>query len=180
MRRVLVVGALMSMAGCGLFSPSTKPLELAGGEYILTTIPWACGGGQNWPSVGAFVTLSHEGPDWVARSRSAADGSVEFRFHEVANSLVAGAAASGTLAGSGNEGRALLTTAMSVSFARSTAGGSATVAAQSTPGVGNSIAGSVTGQVVFADGAGAVLACPRAEIGLRLPAPCELDAAAPC
>jgi hypothetical protein len=170
----------MSLSACGLFRPSTKPLDLTAGEYILTTIPWACAGGQNWPSIGTFVTLSRDGRDWVARSRSTVDGSVEFRFHEVANSLVAGVAASGTLVGRGQEGRAGFTTSISVSFAGSTGGGSATVAAQSTLGVPNSIAGSVTGRVAFADGAGGVLACPKAEIGLRLPEPCELDSAISC
>ena len=172
---LLALLALLATS-CGLLSPSVKKLDMAIGEYLLIANPVACTAGTFRPGVGTLVMLSHEGRDWVARSTSAADGTVEFRFHEVGNSRVAGVAVTGTLVGSGEDHRPFASRGVGVAFP----GSAATVSAQTTPNVLNWIGGSATGQVVFSDAARGPLTCSRADIALRLPAPCEVDATVAC
>jgi hypothetical protein len=180
MARLLSIpcGGLLAFvaASCALFSPSMKKLDMATGEYLLISTPTACTAGDFRPGVGTLVSLSHEGRDWVARSQSDSGGTVEFRFREVGNSRVAGVAVSGTLVGSGEDHRPFAPPGAGVAFS----GGPVSVSAQTTPNVLNWIGGSATGQVVFRDGTRGSLTCARAEIALRFPDPCELDANVPC
>jgi hypothetical protein len=180
MRRLLIACGVAASMSCGPMNPTVKTLDLQIGRYILIVMPWGdCT--ASWPGVGTLVTLSHEGRDWVARSQSAEAGSVEFRFHEVANSLVAGVAVAGSLVGSGHEGRdGFASTAAAVSFGASAAGGSASVSAETIPMLSNWVSGRVTGTIMFSDRVKGTLSCAAAEMGLRLPAPCELDAHAAC
>jgi hypothetical protein len=179
MRRLLIAFGVAA-SSCGPMNPTVKKLDLPLGQYILVVNP---GGGCTlfWPGVGTLMTLSHEGGDWVARSQSAADGSVEFRFHEVADSSVAGVAVAGSLVGTGNESRSGFTSTPGVvSFAASAAGGSASVSAETVPLVLNGIAGRVTGHIVFSDNVRGTLDCAAADIGLHPPVPCELDRTVTC
>jgi hypothetical protein len=105
---------------------------------------------------------------------------VEFRFHEVADSKVAGVAVAGTLTGSGEDRRPFAAPGVGVSYGGAGSGSVASVSAQTSPTVLNSIGGSATGPVVFRDDVRGPLTCGRVEIALRQPEPCELDASVPC
>lgn len=167
-------------ASCGLFNPSVKTLDMALGDYLLIATPVACGGGDVRPGIGTMVTLSHEDRDWVARSRSSAAGNVLFRFHEVADSRVAGVAVAGTLTGSGQDQRPFAAAGARVSFGGGEFSTAPVVSAQTTPNALNTIAGNVTGPIEFRDDGRGPSTCTRAEMALRIPEPCELDPTVPC
>lgn len=179
MLRRLLIACVVADVACGPTNP-TAMLNLQVGQYILIVSPSGdCTG--FWPGVGTLLTLSRQGRDWVALSSSAADGNVELRFHEVANSLVAGVAVSGSLVGKANERRAGFTAASgTVSFSGPGGSGSASVAAETAPMVSTWITGRVIGQIVFTDTARGTLSCQSAEMALRPPSPCDLDATLSC
>jgi hypothetical protein len=130
--------------------------------------------------VGASVTLAHEGKDWVGRSPSAAEGSVEFRFREVFDSHVAGVAVDGTLAGVGRDHRPFAADGNGIAVAGETSGG-AVVSAESTPNLANWILGRVSGRLTFNDGSGVgPVTCQEGSLTLRPPVGCELDANLAC
>ena len=179
-RQVSIACCSLLAICCGLSDPSVKQLDMPIGDYMLVVNPVACAAGDIRPGVGIVVTLAHEGRDWVARSESALDGTVEFRFHEVPDTRVAGVPVAGTLVGSGADHRPFASSGARVGFAGVVSGSAASVSAQTSPNLPNEIGGTATGQIVFDDDARGLLTCARADIALRLPVPCEVDAAVPC
>src|SRR5688572_2299445 len=93
--------------------PRVRRLPLLPGDYALSastlvsSTAIACAGSDRYLGVAiqSLVTLSLEGNEWVARSRSSADGDVEIRFAET-GSRFGSITVSGTATGTAIDRRA--------------------------------------------------------------------------
>jgi hypothetical protein len=174
----LVAGAALVTPSCSPAGPSPKSLQIQEGPYTLAIVPDPLCTLAEIGSVRTQVLLTHEAGTWVARSAAPSDGTLDFKFHEVGNRLVAGVALSGTMTGVAYDS---IQSAPPLSVLMSAGGGSgaASVSAQTTPSFPDFIAGRIEGELTIGNGE-VSRTCRTGDFGLWLPVPCDTDPAAPC
>ena len=184
------IGLLALLAGCGEGGGAapTAPtgaaaLALEPGAYVVvataqSTIPpitAGCIGTGTFVGVSimSFVTLSHEGDAWVARSTTPADGDAEIRLTQ-AGSNFGQPAVTGVARGTLIDRRA----AQSVGLASMRFSGSGSAGATLTGSYYTSptapLAGSASGLVAVSSAIGSG-SCERGDWTIRKPEPCEAN-----
>jgi hypothetical protein len=189
--RAGIMALLLLVAGCGDDSGPTSPtpattLPLEAGAYVVvatahSTLPSGDGcsgtGAFAGVSIMSFVTLNHEGSDWVARSTTPADGDAEIRFAEVGLRF-AQVDVSGMARGTLIDRRA----AQSLGLASMRLSSASGVGAMLTGAFYNSptmqVVGSAAGVVAVSSPIGSGT-CDRAQWTIRKPEPCEATLSCP-
>jgi hypothetical protein len=189
--RAGTMALLLLAAACDNESGPTSPttattLPLEPGSYVVVAsahslLPSGAGCSGTGAFVGmsivSFVTLNHEGTDWVARSTTPADGDAEIRFAEIGLRF-AQVDVSGMARGTLIDRRA----AQSFGLASMRLSSASGVGAMLTGAFYNSpamqVAGSAAGVVAVSSPIGSGT-CDRAQWTIRKPEPCEAALSCP-
>jgi hypothetical protein len=174
--RLLAIASVAAGVACGSTTvapsrPGAGELALEAGIYQLSVVGYALSDDPLFPpcsplfvpAAGTAVTthlrLERKGSIWVARSAQASPGSIEFQFRD-AGPQGSGRAVSGLIRGAAPDAPTPLSPARDVivSFGEGAGDGAAVEGGTDTP-VSTLLSGRVTGQIRFADVAGATSTC---------------------
>jgi hypothetical protein len=151
--------------------PSPSPVPLRPGLQLLTLSGVALSTDPTFPpcapigvprdgtAVDTFVMLTMDGQDWVARSRSAAEGDIELRIHATGRTL-RGHTVTGTIRGTGIDvGLNSVIRDVRVTLAAGTGSGPAALDGETLSPLSAFVGGRAAGALRFSDSRGAANSC---------------------
>jgi len=174
--RAILLLTCCAVAACGgaesgPSSPGPSPMPLRPGLQLLTlsgvslstdpTFP-ACapiGVPRDGTAVDTFVMLAMDGQDWVARSRSAAEGDIELRIRATGSTL-RGHTVTGTIRGTGIDvGLNSVIRDVRITLAAGAGSGPAALEGETLSPVSAFVGGRAAGALRFSDSRGAASSC---------------------
>jgi hypothetical protein len=158
-------------AGSGPSTPGPSPVQLRPGLQLLTLSGVAVSTDPTFPpcapvgvprdgtAVETFVMLAADGQDWVARSRSAAEGDIELRIHATGSTL-RGHTVTGTIRGTGIDvGLNSVIRDVRVTLSAGTGSGPAVLDGETLSPLSAFVGGRASGALKFSDSRGAGSSC---------------------